>query len=276
MFAPVVAAPFEETTWPKVVGIDSTNFKPGNKSTIGFSVVAAVGYEHKGDKGRVVALRAVRGGISRSDWLRFFSRLDGLPEMVITDGDQAQVNAIEALPNSTVLRTSRWHELKDWRELLTRKNTTIPHAKEVWKIVSKAPYWPAKWDNLLSDIAPFTSDWNRVQKSNFERWYRSRHKRIAADLARAAEKGIYWGWSAGRAEWALKEVKQTIGPRAFGLRNEYRTQWLLELIRSRLNRRDTFEGYLRSIADHLHDPNTVLDRQRKHNDKASIPSLHGW
>lgn len=277
VFTPVVAAPFVEKRWPSVVAIDSTSFYPARKQRVGFSVLAAVGYEGRRHRGRVVALKAVEGRPNAADWKQFLGSLEGSPEVLITDRDKGQLKSLlGAFPNPPVIRTCRYHELTYPREQLTYSGTFRHHAKEVWEVIRRAPYRPFYWDYLLADLEPFLADWNQAQRAGLERWYKDCYQRIADDLDAAAKLGIYWGWSVGKVEWVLQEVRAAIEERAFGLRNAYRTGWLLELIRVRLNRKDTFEAYLASITKSLSNAQTRLDHQGRHNDKGGIPSLHGW
>lgn len=204
-FAPVVIAPHTETHWPRVIAVDSVPFYALGRR-VAFSVLGVVGYEEQGDPGRVVALHLVTGAPKTPDWEALFGSLSGSPEMVITDRNGAQIAGVGIFPNTPMIRTCRWHELIDMRELLTRDNTAIPNAADAWETIRYAAHHEKEWQTLPADIAADLALWNPLQQRAFHRWYQNRYQRLTDDF----RDGLPWGWTASKTEWALREVKNAI------------------------------------------------------------------
>ena len=92
MFGPVIWASYAPTSWPAAVLLDEDEFRfcrPGAaRGVLAFDVLAAVGYTRQGVP-FVAAIEAVPR-CTVPAWQAFLSRLDGTPELIVTDGGLAR------------------------------------------------------------------------------------------------------------------------------------------------------------------------------------------
>lgn len=270
VFGPVVAAGYAETRWPETIVVDDKPFQANTSMGRGvvFSILGVWGYEAGASQGRLVALRAVRGGASQHHWRQVYASLAGAPRLVVSDGSKVTIpTAEQAFPDATI-RLCRWHLKRLFSRNLNpvlKRNPFHAIADFDSDVVDDPEAW-ATFKALASD-----PDLDAVDREVLDKWVKGRDKRLMAEFA-ATDLPDHWG--NGAIEQALDAIGRHIGPRAFCFRNAERTNRLLELVRLHHNGVDDTGRYANAIRDHLHALHTgTLPAQGLVRDPRGAPSL---
>ena len=252
---PIVAAPFVEPVWPETIVCDSTNFLVTDSWTKvrsqAFAVLAVWGYDPGRVRGRLVALRAShRAG--HDDWYRLFSLLGGTPRLIVADLDTAIHRAAvkrwpapdaaarnwSPVPCEPFVKWCEHHLYKLALSHMRHYGLTGDPAKMA--LLAKAFKSPQGWAAFRRMAAAYLQldDWC-ARNDHWVRPQASWRARLPAHHAN------------GAVEHVLSRTRDVIGARAFTLRNEYRTNQMLELVRLRLNRHADETTYASALRDHL-------------------------
>lgn len=250
--APLVTAPLAETHWPETIVCDSTYYRRKDRVTgwpvLAFSVLAVWGYEAGQSTGRLWALHASHTA-QTADWQRLFDQLDGMPTMVIEDQAGAAHKAA-ALKWPQIHTRSQWssppaepflwdceHHLRETLSAQLRKQFIIP-----------VPAFVALADRAFSSVA----DWNALRVAAVQGRYHAVDQWCARNDAQVRAQ-LVWRpqlpphFTNGAVEAAIFQTRGFIDGRELSLRNKYRTNQLLELLRAHINDRAVEADFSRTL-----------------------------
>lgn len=158
VFAPVIWASYAPTSWSAAVLLDDQEFRfcrPGAaRGVLAFVVLAALGYTRQSVP-FVAAIEAVpRCTVPASQTL--LSTLDGMPELIVTDGGPARraVGRVWPLPGgrqAPELRRCEWHRARNITESLPR-DVQHDRADPIHHLIAGAQYSPSGWQGLHDEI----------------------------------------------------------------------------------------------------------------------------
>jgi hypothetical protein len=258
---PIVTAPFAETSWPETIVCDSTNYQSwdaevdANRQS--FAILAVWGYEAGGQRGRLWALHATHTA-KGPDWVRLFDQLPGVPDLVVCDGAEAIKNGV-AMKWPEVTRRTNWspagaepfvlrceyHLRANALKFIKRQH--LASEDEVLEKLDKAFGSPQGWAAFRRKVAnyPDVIDWCDREDAQI-RSQTAWRSRLPAHH------------SNGAVEAAIATVKGIIDPRAAVLRNKYRTNQMLELVRTHINKNANATDFARTLRTSLEAGATVL------------------
>lgn len=265
---PIVAQPHKETIWPETIVCDSTNFLVTdswtNQRSQAFAVLAVWGYEAGAASGRLVALRASHQSTG-ADWWDLFSQLKGTPKLIVADRSTAIHNAAARRwpqqsqpPGWSPVACEpfvKWcsHHLYELA-LAKMKFYRLADVAENVEVLKEAFKSPAGWAAFKAMAEGHIS---------LESWCDDVDPWVTPQVAHRATLPAHD--ANGAVEKALDVVREVIGNRAFTLRNQYRTNQMLELVRLRINRHGDENEYANLLRQHLAAGGT-LGRQLAHRD----------
>ena len=270
VFGPVIWASYAPTSWPAAVLLDQDEFRfcrPGAaRGVLAFVVLAAIGYTRQGVP-FVAAIEAVPR-CTVPAWQAFLSRLDGTPELIVTDGGLARraVGRVWPLPGEQQipeLRRCEWHLARNITESLPRD---VQHDSDdpIHHLIAGAQYSPSAWQVLHDEID------SRADAGG----YLAAVKVVSANdtLVRSqiATRALQGPHSTGPLEQFLHHLDATIGDRAARLTNKTRTDALLAAQR---NGWANETAWAQRIRLHLLARRGRAPDQRQHTDPAAQPSL---
>lgn len=273
VFGPVIWASYAPTSWPAAVLLDEDEFRfcrPGAaRGVLAFVVLAAVGYTRQGVP-FVAAIEAVPR-CTVPAWQAFLSRLDGTPELIVTDGGLARRAAGRVWPlpgesQTPELRRCEWHLARNITESLPRD---VQHDSDdpIHHLIARAQYSPSAWQVLHDEID------SRADAGG----YLAAVKVVSANdtLVRSqiATRALQGPHSTGPLEQFLHHLDATIGDRAARLTNKTRTDALLKLLAAQRNGWANETAWAERIREHLLARRGRAPDQRQHTDPAAEPSL---
>lgn len=271
VFAPVLWAAHAPAAWPARVALDEMTFKLTHTrdevtSRHQFSVLAASGY---GDRGRayIAAVEAVPRA-NRGAWRAFARRLDGQPEVAVTDGGIVAAAAAASWPDAQ-LRRCEWHlgrNLLDSLPETVRKDPAHPLRALLTGALRTEEGWDAYAREVVAHAASrrgFAGAVHRVQ--GFDRLVRDH-------IATRPAAGPH---STGQVEEFFRHLRQTIGDRAMRMSNKRRADALLLLLAAYRNGWVNEDRWAAVIHDRLLELRGQPPAQRRHTDRAAAPSLWG-
>jgi len=238
--APLVTAPLAETHWPETIVCDSTNYRRKDRvtgsSVLAFSVLAVWGYEAGQSTGRLWALHATHSA-GFLDWQRLFDQLDGVPTMVIEDQagaahkaaalkwPQIHTQSLWSIPSAEPFLWDCEHHLRNTLAVQLHKQFITP-----------VPAFVALADRAFSSVA----DWNALRVAAVQgryhavdQWCIRSDAQVRAQLAWRPQLPRHF--TNGAVEAAIFQTRGFINGRELSLRNKYRTNQLLELLRAHFN-----------------------------------------
>src|SRR5712691_116475 len=261
VFAPVLFARFAETSWPRVVALDSLPFRTQSRDASGrllpqeipaFQILGALGLATE-DEPRLVALQAFPGaypGRAQDLWEEFLRSLDGTPAQVVCDPDPDLVAAIDKVwrpaPVTFLCHSHlRKHLLEVLRDEGVLSGDPLANAGE------RAFDGLAAWSEFLEFHRP-----RRLRK--LERWVDRYDERIAWQLVNA--EGSETTTDALGQKLGL--LHERLSGRRGNLRNRERTNRLLMLVQLGLNGLADEARYARAIEEELLPRGGRADRRR--------------
>lgn len=273
VFAPVVWAKYAPTSWPATVLLDEQEFRflrpDAPRGVLAFAVLAAVGYAEPG-----VPFVAAIEAVSRCTvpaWRAFLGRLDGTPELVVTDGGPARLAAdrvwTAADGPAPQIRRCEWHLARNITQALPR-DVQKDRADPIHSLIAVAQHSPDGWTALGEEIAhrmATTSGYLGVAKM-----VSTNDALVRAQIATRSPQGPN---STGPIEQFLHQLDATIGDRAARLTNKARTDALLKLLAAGSNGWADETAWAELIRDHLLARHGRAPDQRRHTDPATEPSL---
>jgi hypothetical protein len=273
VFAPVIWASYAPTSWPAAVLLDEDEFRfchPGAaRGVLAFMTLAAVGYTQRGLP-FVTAIEAVPRCTVQA-WQAFLSRLDGTPELIVTDGGLARRAAERVWPSpggtqAPELRRCEWHLARNITESLPRD---VQHdlADPIHHLIAGAQLSPSGWQALRDEIDSRALAGGYLAAAKF---VSAKDTQVRHQIATRALSGPQ---STGPLEQFFHHLDATIGDRAPRLTNKTRADALLKLVAAQRNGWANETAWAERIRVHLLARQGRAPDQRQHTDPAAEPSL---
>ncbi|HVC06608.1 MAG TPA: hypothetical protein VND98_03350 [Solirubrobacterales bacterium] len=254
VFAPVVFEPYRPRAWPASGSLllDDLPFSVRNPATgrqrIAFRIYCAMGYE--GGRARMWRMEAFPSK-SQADWETFLHRLDGAPQRVVCDNDLGMTAAVRTCFPEAELYLCEWH----LRYALGRL---------MGKIRAEEPEHAQTIDELLAGVeaaftgtsfwGPFVERCHAAGIARLSDWLNAMGRIVAGQFARRGPRSTRPAdtpLSTSPMDAFIHPVRDSIRPRAYGLKNRERTNRMLMLMQLHANRQDDERAYVRHIRDWL-------------------------
>jgi hypothetical protein len=273
VFAPVIWASYAPTSWPAAVLLDEDEFRfcrPGAaRGVLAFVTLAAVGYTRQGLP-FVTAIEAVPR-CTVPAWQAFLSRLDGTPELIVTDGGLARRAAerLWPLPGATQvpeLRRCEWHLARNITQSLPQ-DVQRDRADPIHHLIAGAQLSPSGWQALHDEIT------SRALVGGYlaaVKVISAKDTQVRHQIATRTLSGPH---STGPLEQFFHHLDATIGDRAARLTNKTRADALLKLVAAQRNGWANETAWAERIREHLLARQGRAPDQRQHTDPAAEPSL---
>jgi hypothetical protein len=248
VFAPVVFEPYRPRAWPESGSLllDDLPFRVRNPRTgrtlVAFRVFAALGYER--GRPKLWRLQAFTSK-SQTDWEAFLAALPGAPERVVCDNDDGLTGAVRARFPDAELYLCEWHLRHALERLMVNLRREQPEHREALDELlagTEAAFTgPSFW-------LPFTDRCHAASIPRLSEWLNSTGRIVAEQFAwrgwkRPADRPL----STSPLEAILEPIRDSIKPRAYGLKNRQRTDRMLMLMQLHANRQDDVNAYVRDI-----------------------------
>jgi hypothetical protein len=277
VFAPVVFEPHQPRAWPESGSLllDDLPFRVRDPSTgrtrIAFRIFAALGYER--GRAKLWRLEALMTK-SQTDWETFLDALPGAPPRVVCDNDDGLTNAVSACFPEAELYLCEWHLRHALERLMGKLRTEEPRHREaideLLPDVEAAFTGPSFW-------APFQERCHAAGIPRVSEWLNATGQIVAEQFERRgprSSRSADTPLSTSPLEASLEPIRDSIRPRAYGLKNRERTNRMLMLMQLHANRQDDVHAYTRLIRDWLqiHQGRPAIGR-RAIVDPRGAPSL---
>ena len=265
VFAPVVLAGELPGEWPERIAIDSTGFRIGGVRNLReLHIFVAIGYDQFGARKGVWLMRPYPKK-NAAAWSDFLSRLQGAPQIVVSDMDAAIQRAVGITFPAT---RHHWCEHHVYRSLessvrVVRRGHPIRDALRV------ALKGRAEWD-AYEDAVRLEHRQTGTPHAAMLWLNRSGHQMRTQTAARHAL-GPY---SVGAVEATNRTLKGLLDQRAHRLGNRNRTELLLDLLTCGLNGQVNERAWAKKVRLHLEDLGGVPKHQRPHDDPLGLPSIY--
>ncbi len=261
--APIVTAPLAETTWPETIVCDSTNyfyFDPDLDSrTQAFAVLAVWGYEAGSTRGRLWALHATHTAMDR-DWAELFEQLPGTPALVVCDGApqiakgvrmrwpqvSAHSNWSPASAEPFVFRCEHHLRANALQRMARYGLDQVPDAVAKLDKAFQSPQGWAAFRRYVSGCI------------GVDAWCQKLDAQVRAQASWRPRLPKHH--SNGAVEAALVMMKSAIDDRHAVLRNKFRTNQLLELVRANINHQADVATFARTLRTSL-EAGATTERQ---------------
>jgi hypothetical protein len=249
VFAPVVFDAHRPHQWPASGSLllDDLPFRvrdpASGRSRVAFRVFAAMGY----DAGRPKLWRLEAFTTkSQPDWEAFLGALEGAPPRVVCDNDSGLTNAVRACFPDAELYLCEWHLRHALERLMGKLRAEDVYRDAIDELlpqVEPAFTGPSFW-------APFTE---RVLAAGIPRvseWLNSTGRIVAEQFTR---RGPRWQrpadtpLSTSPLDAFINPIRTSIQPRAYGLKNQVRTNRMLMLMELHANGHDDVHAYTHLI-----------------------------
>lgn len=271
-FTEVIAAGELPTEWPRyAVALDGAAFVNTNmgsaRAGMSFNVLAAVGYEKRGDRGRLWAMTPAPRHTTM-DWAIFLSSLSGEPELVVAD----QERAIEtATGQAFALNPPHYHYCEDHlrRNFLANLPRVIKEDPK-HPIMRHLPYAfqnRYSWDRFEAEVL---KQHQMVGMAGAQRWMRQQKGKVLAQLPHRPAYGPY---AIGATEAALSSVKEILADRHASMTNLPRARKLLKLVHLDLIGKVDEVRWTEKIRRELIRRRGWAPKQRPHDDPKGTWSL---
>ncbi|MGH2873006.1 MAG: transposase [Solirubrobacteraceae bacterium] len=250
VFAPVVFEAYRSLTWPAEGSLllDDLPFRVRDPSTgrtcVAFRVFAALGYQ--AGRPKLWSLRAYTSK-SQADWEAFVGSLPGAPRRVVCDNDDGLTHAVRARFPDAELYLCEWHLRHALERLMINIRRQEPACREVidglLPALEGAFTGPSSW-------ARFTEQADAAAIPRVSEWLKGTGEIVASQFPR---RGLRWAGMplTSPLEAVLEPIRDSIKPRAYGLKNRERTNRMLMLMQLHANHQDDLTAYVRHIRDWL-------------------------
>jgi hypothetical protein len=269
-FADLVTSRDRAPRWPAIVVLDSTAFEVASGANAGrrFQVLGAVGHERRGAPQRIVLLEPAPQK-SLADWKAFLRRLEGTPEVVVSDMDSAIARAVsELFPNAEHrwsefhLRRSAHNALPEW----VLADAAHPVMKALEFAFTAAPNYRA-FERAVEQAAACDTDLRGALK-----WLDRHGPRI---VAQAGTRRLSGPNSTGGCEAALGQISRRLADRTARMTNRGRLRRLLALMAAELNGKADEQAWTERIQEVLLAAGGRAQAQRRADDPRGYTSLLG-
>lgn len=276
VFAPVVFEAHRPREWPTSGSLllDDVPFRLRDPQTgrhrIAFRVFCAMGY----DAGRPKLWRAEAfTSKSQADWEAFLGALGGGPPRVVCDNDSGLTTAARARFPHAELYLCEWHLRHALERLMGKIRADDGHGAVIDELLGQVEaaftgpsFWAPFVERAHAAAIPRLSDWlngtGQIVEEQFRRRGR-RHDRAAGTPLTTSPLDAF-----------INPMRASIQPRAYGLKNQQRTNRLLMLMQLHANRQDDVHGYTHLIRTWLEsNQGRPLTDRRAIADAGGAPSL---
>lgn len=199
------------------------------------------------------------GGVDEDSWRDFLDQLDGMPEYIVTDGDDASKNAIRAKwGDGPVIYSCEGHLIRSFQRIARADGWTPNAAVELF---GNAFRNPAEWRAFVARLIDLPAE----DIGGIADWVARENSTVLGQMAMRRPgfpRGI------GAMEAIIEQLDDWIGDRRKVFRNVYRTNLALALMRSQLGGHADTALCSRIIRKELEavDARPEID-WRKHHDK---------
>jgi hypothetical protein len=254
VFAPVVFEPHRPREWPASGSLllDDVPFRVRNPHTgrtrIAFRLFAAMGYE--AGRPKLWRLEAFTSK-SQPDWEAFLCALDGAPPRVVCDNDDGLTNAVRARFPEAELYLCEWHLRHALERLMGKLRIEEPQHQEAIDAllpgVEAAFTGPSFW-------APFVERVHAAGVPRVSEWLNTTGQVVEDQFGR---RGLRWQrpsnmpLSTSPLDGFVTPIRDSIRPRAYGLKNRERTNRMLMLMQLHANGDDDVHAYTHLIREWL-------------------------
>lgn len=276
VFAPVVFEAHCPREWPTSGSLllDDVPFRLRDPQTghhrIAFRVFCAMGY----DAGRPKLWRAEAfTSKSQADWEAFLGALGGAPPRVVCDNDSGLTTAARARFADAELYLCEWHLRHALERLMGKIRGDDGHRAVIDELLGQVEaaftgpsFWAPFVERAHAAAIPRLSDWLNGTGQVVEEQFRRRGRRDD----RAAGTPL----TTSPLDAFINPIRASIQPRAYGLKNQQRTNRLLMLMQLHANRQDDVHGYTHLIRTWLEsNQGRPLTDRRAVADAGGAPSL---
>jgi hypothetical protein len=262
--------------WPHTIAVASQNFriKSGANRGRGFHVLAAVGREQGEPGSWAPTPRLWRvepfAGKDLGAWEAFFRALDGAPEVIISDADNALTLAIQNVFGEQVEhRLCEWHLGRKLREHLPPELLQDGRHPIVCTL-PEAFRSPENWRRLERAIDTEHTEGQHGPLPLAVRWMQTYGQRAKTQIATRHPNGIN---STGPVEQALRELERRIGNRVGSFTNRARLAKRLDLITLDMTGKADSREWADQLREHLYLAGGRPQNQRPHDDPKGFYSL---
>jgi hypothetical protein len=254
VFAPVVFEPHRPRGWPESGSLllDDLPFRvrdpASGRTRVAFRIFAAMGYER--GRPRLWRLEAFTTKSER-DWDEFLGALPGAPARVVCDNDSGLTNAVEGRFPEAELYLCEWHLRHALERLMGNiRSDDAEHREAIDELLADteaAFTGPSFW-------APFTQRCHAAGITRLSEWLNTTGQIVAEQFTRRgprASRPADMPLSTSPLEAFLEPIRDSIRPRAYGLKNRQRTNRMLMLMQVHANHQDDVTAYTRQIRNCL-------------------------
>jgi hypothetical protein len=267
-FADVVTA--SDPRWPAILVLDSMAFEVVSGGNAGrrFQVLGAVGHERRGAPQRVALLEPAPQK-SLAEWKAFLGRLEGAPEVVVSDMDSAIARAVAELFPEAEHRWSEFH----LRRSITR---ALPEA-----VAADASHPATQALEFAFTAVPNYRAFERAVKAAAAaepgflgalKWLERHGPRV---VAQASTRTLAGPNSTGGCEATLGQISRRLAARTARMTNRARLRRLLALMVAEINGEADEQAWTARIQETLLASHGRAAPQRSDDDPAGIASLLG-
>lgn len=269
VYAPVIWDAYAPTAWPKEAILDEDEMRysvPGKaRGELAFLVLAVMGRTGVG-RPYVASIEAVPRATSGA-WAKHLRRLDGAPEVYVTDGGGAVAVATGKAWPAAEARRCEFHLSRNLRVALPSKvarDFQDPLHASLRGAVSSLGAWEDFSRELNARGAKEPGFMNSMT--------------LAAKLDRVVQgqlltRSPFGVNSTGPLEQFYRDLENNIGDRAGRMTNKRRADALLMLLAARNNRWGSEQEWADVIRKHLATAKGMAREQRQHTDPKNAPSL---
>ena len=269
VYAPVIWNAYAPTAWPREAILDEDEMRysvPGQaRGQLAFLVLAVMGRTKIG-RPYLASIEAVPRATNAA-WAKHFKRLDGAPEVYVTDGGKAITGATKNAWPAAEARRCEFHLTRNLRDALPSKV-----ARDLEDPLHAA----------LRGAVSSLSSWEDFRRELNARGRKEpgfmNSRTLAAKLDPLVQDQLltrspFGVNSTGPLEQFYRDLENTIGDRAGRMTNKRRADALLMLLAARYNRWGNEREWAELIRKHLTTAKGMAHEQRQHTDPRTAPSL---
>lgn len=280
LFAPVVFAPHQPTSWPAhgSLLLDHIPFRiraedasgrgiPGG--AVAFDVFCAVGY--RAGRPRLWRVEAFSTA-HPANWSAFLAGLEGEPPRLVCDAHQAMIRAVSERWPAAELHQCEWHLQHALRRLLRKevRRGSGPELEELYERAEGALAGPSFW-------RAFTEAARDAGNESLDRWIAVNGPTIEAQFGRRpppSKRPPEMPLTTAALEQLTRPIASALYPRRYALKNRERLNRLLMLMQLHINDDDDIQAYSKTIRAWLEaNGGRPTARRRAIADPLGSPSL---
>lgn len=209
--------------------------------------------------------------LSIQAWQRHLSRLDGAPDIIVSDGGQPITGAVARVWPDTETRRCEYHLARNLTEALPR-DVQRDRDDPLHEALTGATWSLDTWEAFLTTLTTLQNRAHREPEvfTNALTVAAKLDPVIRGQLPTRQPTGMN---STGPLEHFYRALDQHIGDRAAKMTNQRRADALLMLLAARYNRWGSEKSWTDLIRNHLTTAKGRAREQRQHIDSRTHPSL---